>query len=103
MSRQVFTERVIEVIRSIPEGCVATYGGVAELAGNHRAARQVSRILHTCSRSEGLPWYRVVNREGKISLKPGHGYEEQRMLLENEGVIFYRGRIDLEEFLWRLA
>ena len=103
MSRLVFTKRVLEVIKSIPEGMVATYGGVAELAGNPRAARQVARILHSCSEKEGLPWHRVVNRDGKISLKPLQGYEEQQMLLEDEGIIFdQKKRIDFDRFLWKL-
>ncbi len=78
-----------------------TYGGVARMAGSARAARQVVRILHTCSRREGLPWQRVVNREGRISLKPGYGYEEQKELLADEGVEFdLSDRIDFDRFLW---
>lgn len=101
MSKNIFTAQAIEVIRSIPEGKVATYGGVAAMAGNPKAARQVVRILHTCSKKEGLPWQRVINREGRISLKRGQGYEEQKFLLEQEGVEFdLFGRVDLGEFLW---
>ncbi len=71
------------------------------MAGNNRAARQVVRILHTYSKKEGLPWHRVVNREGRISLPKGQGYEEQKALLENEGVEFeFGGGIDLERYLW---
>lgn len=99
--KQTFTKRVIELIRAIPEGKVATYGGIAEMAGNRRAARQVVRVLHTCSRKETLPWHRVVNREGRISLKPHDGYEEQKHFLEYEGVVFdHTGRIDFKRFLW---
>ena len=101
MTKQAFTTAVIELIRSIPEGKVSTYGNIAALAGNPRAARQVVRILHVYSRKEKLPWHRVINREGKISLKPFHGYEEQKLLLETEGVEFGLGdRIDLEDYLW---
>lgn len=101
MEKQPFTLRVVEVVRAIPEGRVATYGGVARMAGSARAARQVVRILHTCSRREGLPWQRVVNREGRISLKPGYGYEEQKELLADEGVEFdLSDRIDFDRFLW---
>lgn len=72
------------------------------MAGSTRAARQVVRILHTYSDKEGLPWHRVVNREGRIALKPGQGYEEQRRLLELEGIeLDHRDRIDLGRFLWR--
>ncbi len=101
MARQQFTDRVIEIIRAIPTGKVTTYGRVAELAGNVRAARQVSRILHSCSSKEDLPWHRVINKSGRISLKIFKGYEEQKMLLENEGIEFdSKGNIDLECFLW---
>ena len=103
MTIQSFTDRVIDAIRSIPAGRVATYGQIAAMAGNRRAARQVARILHACSNAHGLPWHRVVNREGRIALRPSQGYEDQRLLLENEGVDFDGiGRIDLERFLWRL-
>ena len=92
------TERIIHVIREIPEGCVATYGEIAARAGNPKAARQVARVLHTSSRSHHLPWHRVVGSGGHISLK-GEGFEEQKRLLEAEGVsVTTRGFIDLERF-----
>ncbi|CCO23497.1 MGMT family protein [Maridesulfovibrio hydrothermalis] len=101
MAIQIFTARVIDITGSIPKGKVTTYGGVAAMAGNPRAARQVARILHTCSEKEDLPWHRVINQKGRISLKRGQGYEEQRGLLELEGVVFdLSGRVDFDEFLW---
>ena len=101
MARQAFSNKVIELIRDIPKGFVATYGGIAFMAGNPQASRQVARILHACSGKEHLPWHRVVNWQGCISLKPMQGYEEQRMLLEDDGVDFDdRGRIDLDIYLW---
>ncbi|MCF8109194.1 MAG: MGMT family protein, partial [Desulfohalobiaceae bacterium] len=49
----------------------------------------------------GLPWHRVVNREGRIALPPGRGGEEQKVFLEAEGVVFDTGeRIDFQRFLW---
>lgn len=94
-----FTEKVITAVKSIPKGKVATYGLIAAICGNVRAARQVSYVLHSCSKKEGLPWHRVVNRSGMISLKE-EGYEIQKQLLENEGVIFDKeDKIDLEIFL----
>lgn len=102
MPHPPFTTQVIQAIRSIPAGKVATYGGIATLAGNPRAARQVARVLHSTSQKEGLPWHRVINREGRISLKPLNGYEEQRSMLEREGVTFDQtGRVDMAEHLWR--
>lgn len=97
----MFSKRVKDVINQIPYGKVATYGQVAAIAGNHRAARQVAWVLHSSSESDNLPWHRVINRSGRISLLPGNGFEEQKALLEQEGVVFdQNGRIDLEYFLW---
>ena len=97
-----FTAEVIEVIREIPEGKVTSYGRIGELAGNPRAARQVVRVLHTFGEKEELPWWRVINAAGCISLKPGYGFEEQRDLLEAEGVeVSSKGRISLDHYLWQ--
>jgi len=97
-----FTDRVKLTIKQIPKGKVATYGQIATIAGNYRAARQVVRVLHSCSEKDSLPWFRVINKQGKISLLPGNGFEEQKFLLESEGVVFDdNDQIDLEQFLWK--
>ena len=83
-----FTQAVLDVIKAIPQGRVMAYGQIAALAGNPRGARQVARILHSMSRGHDLPWHRVINAQGKISLPPGGGKELQRALLESEGVVF---------------
>ena len=99
--RSEFTERVIRVIASIPEGRVFTYGGVAAAAGNPRGARGVVWILNSSSERENLPWHRVINSKGTISLKPGYGFELQKQLLESEGVeVSEPGAINLEKYLW---
>jgi methylated-DNA-protein-cysteine methyltransferase-like protein len=96
-----FTERVKDAVKRIPEGRVATYAQVAACAGNYRAARQVAWVLHSSSRKHGLPWQRVINSRGRISLKHGQGYERQKALLTNEGVAFREnGSVDLEKYLW---
>jgi methylated-DNA-protein-cysteine methyltransferase-like protein len=96
-----FTDRVIDVIKRIPKSKVATYGQIAALAGEPRGARQVVRILHTSTRKEKLPWHRVINRQGRIALKPDYGYEIQRALLQQEGVEFDKDdRVNLERYLW---
>jgi methylated-DNA-protein-cysteine methyltransferase-like protein len=96
-----FTRKVKEIIKKIPRGKVATYGQIAAYAGNPRAARQVAWILNSSSRKDKLPWHRVINRSGKISLKPNHGYEIQKMLLKKEGVEFDKSDvIDFERYLW---
>jgi methylated-DNA-protein-cysteine methyltransferase-like protein len=99
-----YTSEVKRIIKRIPFGKVSTYGFIAAMAGNPGAARQVARILHSSSRKYKLPWHRVVNRHGKISLKPFNGYEVQKRLLEKEGVVFDENDIiDLDRFLWLLT
>jgi len=96
-----FTERVKDIIKKIPRGKVATYGQIAAYAGNPRGARQVVRILHSSSGKDKLPWHRVVNRQGRIGLKPSHGYEIQRELLRKEGIRFDKNdTIDFDLYLW---
>jgi methylated-DNA-protein-cysteine methyltransferase-like protein len=96
------TDKIKDVVKKIPAGRVATYGQIAAMAGNPRAARQVVRTLHTSSRKEKLPWYRVINSKGGISLQPGAGYEEQKTHLLSEGIEFdSNDTINFERFLWR--
>jgi len=96
---QEFTKRVIDVIRGIPPGTVMTYGQVAACAGSPRAARQVVRILHAMSEKYDLPWHRVINASGEISLQEPMYREMQIGLLEEEGVEVSRGgKIDLEQY-----
>ena len=93
-------EKIYEVVKSIPEGKVATYGQVALLAGNSRWARVVGYALHVNPEPGTIPCHRVVNREGKVA--PGFafgGEGVQRQLLESEGIVFEPdGRIDLEKY-----
>ncbi|MBT2723640.1 MGMT family protein [Bacillus sp. ISL-46] len=97
-----FTENVVEIIRSIPEGKVATYGQIAGLAGSPRAARQVVRALHSMSKKHRLPWHRVINAKGQIALLDDASYNEQRLSLEAEGVeIGLNGVIDLARYQWK--
>lgn len=93
------TQAIIECIKSIPEGKVASYGEIASLAGYPGAARQVVRILSTLSDKELLPWYRIVKKNGKIALT-GSGGCEQMILLEREGVTFdASGQIEKKHFV----
>jgi methylated-DNA-protein-cysteine methyltransferase related protein len=96
-----FTLRAVAIIRAIPRGKVATYGQVAGVAGSPSGARQVARVLHSLSRAKRLPWQRVINSRGFISLPRGGGFERQKALLESEGVVVSRGgRIDMKRYLW---
>jgi methylated-DNA-protein-cysteine methyltransferase-like protein len=93
---------IVEVILRIPRGKVATYGQVARLAGYANGARLVVWTLSTQRKRHDLPWYRIVNVRGGISLPRGDGYELQKAMLTAEGVAFGAGdRIDLSRFQWQ--
>ena len=95
-------QRIYRLIRRVPRGRVATYGQIAELA-KASGPRQVGYALHALPDGADVPWYRIVNARGAISLDPGLGHGGlQRALLQAEGVAFdARGRIDLERFQWK--
>jgi len=96
-------KRFHDVVRRIPRGRVATYGGVARAAGRPGLARHVGYALAALPAGSDVPWHRVVNAEGRISARSdGSGIEAfQRALLEHEGVTFDpAGRIDLDRFGW---
>lgn len=96
-----FTEKVIEIIKSIPAGRVMTYGQIAGFAGSPRAARQVVRILHSMSKKHRLPWHRVINAKGQIAIQDEESFNEQQMNLEMEGVnVGLHGTIDLTKYQW---
>lgn len=90
-----FTKEVIQIIKSIPQGKVMTYGQIAFIAGNPFGARQVSRILHTMTEKEKLPWHRVINSKGMISLGGEMGIIQQSMLID-EDVIFKNQKVNLK-------
>jgi methylated-DNA-protein-cysteine methyltransferase-like protein len=94
--------RIYAVVRRIPRGRVATYGQIAELAGLPRQARQVGYAL-AALRDDRVPWQRVINARGEISLRTVSGPDElQRVLLEREGVKFdANGRVALRAHLWQ--
>ena len=95
-----FRQRVLMSIHAIPYGKVATYGQIARLAGSLRAARQVGGILRKLPKGSSIPWYRVVNRSGNISLI-GPDYTRQRTALQDEGITFNAsGVIDLALYGW---
>jgi methylated-DNA-protein-cysteine methyltransferase-like protein len=95
--------RIYAVVRRIPSGRVATYGQVAELAGLAGHARQVGYALHALPAGTAVPWHRVINAAGAVSLRAMPGDElTQRQLLEGEGVRFdLRGRVRLAAVRWR--
>lgn len=94
-------ELIYDVVRRIPRGKVATYGQIAMLAGNPRWSRVVGYALHVNPDPAHIPCYRVVNRLGKPSAAFAFGgINEQILLLQEDGVEFIDGRVDLSKYLW---
>lgn len=94
-------ERIWQVVGLIPAGFVVTYGQVAELAGLPGKSRLVGRCLSQLPRDTRLPWHRVINASGRISLPADSpGYHRQVSRLQEEGVAVINGRIRLSQFRW---
>ena len=98
-----FYEHVYALVRQIPPGAVVTYGQVAALLGAPRAARAVGYALRFLPAGTNVPWHRVINHRGQISLRtPVESPLLQRLLLEEEGVVFdAEGRVDLSIYRWQ--
>ncbi len=95
-----FRAAVLDLVRRIPRGRVATYGQLAAMAGRPRSARQVGQTLRGAD--NGVPWHRVVNAQGSFSGRSRTaGMMRQRIRLEQEGVVFRRGRVVLARFRWQ--
>jgi methylated-DNA-protein-cysteine methyltransferase-like protein len=92
-------ERVWQVVANIPQGRVLTYGAVAAAASLPRGARYVGTVLRDLPSDTRLPWHRVLNASGRLSVDPVTAVR-QRERLEAEGVVFLRGRVDLSRYAW---
>ncbi len=92
-------QKIHKIISQIPKGKVATYGHIAVLAGNPRAARTVGWVLNS-SKSDELPWHRVINAQGRSSFPDRNKRMLQQSMLEAEGIIFNNEKVDLDIFLW---
>lgn len=103
MERKDLYHHIYQTIQKIPYGKVATYGQIARLAGFSGYARQVGYALHATPDDMEVPWHRVINAKGEISLKPTGPYDQvQRQMLENEGVQFdEHGRVSLKIYQWQ--
>lgn len=108
-SNSEYFKSVYSLVSAIPEGRVMTYGWIASHIGPPEGTdiyayerigpRWVGYAMRSCP--DDVPWHRVVNAEGKISVRPGLGPHLQKSLIEDEGVVFDQtGRIDLDSFGW---
>lgn len=107
--REEFNRQVWDLVRQIPAGKVSTYGKIAALlppppgmdikAYLAFGPRWVGGAMAACP--QDVPWQRVINSQGKVSLRPGGGGAHQRQLLEDEGVVFNEhDRVDLKIYAW---
>ncbi|MCG6147806.1 MGMT family protein [Leptospira levettii] len=100
-----FYESVYNIVKKIPKGKVTTYGHIALLLGNPRAARTVGYALNSLKkdRESKIPWQRVINRQGRISFK-GDSFRAdlQKKILQTEGVFFDLGgdQLDFGKYGW---
>lgn len=96
------TKRIYEAVQKIPKGTVATYGQIAELAGDKKMARAVGNALHKNPDPEKIPCYRVVNAKGELSGAFAFGgADEQAKRLEADGIEVINGRVDLRKYGWK--
>lgn len=106
-NQQAFYEQVWNIVRKIPRGKIATYGQIAKMLPPPNGveletyaafgARWVGGAMAACP--DDVPWQRVINSKGEISERPGAN--QQRILLEEEGILFNdKGKIDLKKFGW---
>lgn len=93
------TKRIYEAVKRIPKGKVATYGKVAEMAGNKKMSRAVGNALHKNPDPENIPCFRVVNSKGELAPEFAFGgMGEQRKLLEAEGIEVKNNKVDLSKY-----
>jgi len=95
-------QRIWRTVQVIPEGRVASYGQVADLAGLPRRARLVGRALGAVPDHLVVPWYRVLRSDGRIAFPPGSPQaERQKQHLQEEDVVVLNNRVRLKQFGWR--
>ena len=95
---------IFQVIAQIPYGRVASYGQIARLAGIPKHSRLVGYVLKHMDADSSLPWYRVINSQGKISLSKlnDQGQNIQAQLLMSEGILVIGGKVKRKEFQWNI-
>lgn len=93
------TKRIYEAVKKIPKGKVATYGKVAEMAGDKKMARAVGNALHKNPDPNGIPCYRVVNAKGELAGEFAFGGSgAQAKLLREDGIEVVDGKVDLKRY-----
>ena len=102
-TERLFDRRVIDTVRLIPQGRLATYGQIADLIGAYGCARQVGWALRRLTLPSDVPWHRVVNAQGRISMslsREGSDWIQREMLIAEGIPVDAEGRLPLRRFLW---
>ncbi len=95
-------ERIWATVSDIPQGSVASYGQIAEIAGISRGARQVGYALRQLAKNSDVPWHRVIQSSGRIAFEKGsRAYNRQSKRLIMEDVVILDGRIDMRKYRWK--
>lgn len=98
-SKQALRQSILQQVNDIPKGHVCTYGDIAKRAGFPGYARYVGTVLRSLPECTTLPWHRVINGQGKISLPMNSPeYNQQKQRLEQEGIVFLNNKVDLKIF-----
>jgi len=96
-----FKEKIYDLTNQIPKGKVATYGQLAILGGKPKAARSIGGFMRTNTNAPTTPCHRVVAKDGSLTgYSIGEGIATKKALLENEGVHFIKGKVDIQKSLW---
>ncbi len=91
--------RIWKAVKGVRKGRVATYGQIAQICGLRGHTRLVGYALHNLPPNSGVPWHRIINSKGMISLRSHtSGHDRQRRLLESEGIVFKDGKVDLSKY-----
>jgi methylated-DNA-protein-cysteine methyltransferase-like protein len=95
-------QKIWSTVAMIPKGKIATYGQVARASKLPRQARLVGYALHNLPLGIGVPWQRVINSQGRISFpENSEAFRKQKQLLEKEGILFLKGKVDLKKYGWK--
>jgi len=101
VNRDIRMRRIWETVADIPQGCVANYGQIAEVAGIPRGARQVGYALRHAPEELSLPWHRVITANGKIAFDADSpAFKKQRKRLGREGVAVINGKVNMKKYRW---
>ena len=99
---RTFKEKVYKITRNIPKGKVATYGQIAKLAGNKKAARAVGALMRVNPDAPHTPCHRVVSADGSLTGYSGKGgIKQKKLMLVREGIVFNNDKVDLSISKWK--